>query len=94
MDVYNDKGNLLPNMYADVSVPLPGRDSAFIVPKSAVVTSTEKVFVITIVDNHAKWVDVQKGLEANGMMEIQGNLKVGDKIVKTGTRRDKGWPTG
>ena len=85
MDVYNDKGTLLPNMYADVSVPLPGRDSAFIVPKSAVVTSTEKVFVITIVDNHAKWVDVRKGLEAKDMIEIYGDLNVGDKLVKVGT---------
>jgi membrane fusion protein (multidrug efflux system) len=84
MDVYNTKGNLLPHMYADVSVPLPDRDSAFIVPKTAVVTSTEKVFVITIADNHAKWVDVQKGLETKDMMEVYGDLKVGDKIVKVG----------
>jgi membrane fusion protein, multidrug efflux system len=85
MDVYNDKGNLLPNMYADVNVPLPNRDSAFVLPKSAVVTSTEKVFVITIVDNHAKWVDVQKGLETKDQMEVYGDLKVGDQVVKNGT---------
>jgi membrane fusion protein, multidrug efflux system len=85
MDVYNYKGNLLPNMYADVTVPLPNRDSAFVLPKSAVVTSTEKVFVITIVDNHAKWVDVQKGLENKDMIEVYGQLKVGDQVVKSGT---------
>jgi len=85
MDVYNDKGNLLPNMYADVNVPLPNRDSAFVLPKTAVVTSTEKVFVITIVDNHAKWVDVQKGLETKDQMEVYGKLNVGDQVVKNGT---------
>lgn len=85
MDVYNTKGDLLPNMYADVNVPLPNRDSSFVLPKTAVVTSTEKVFVITIVDGHAKWIDVQKGLETNGMMEVYGKLNPGDQVVKNGT---------
>lgn len=85
MDVYNDKGNLLPNMYADVNVPLPNRDSAFILPKSAVVTSTEKVFVITIVNNHAKWVDVQKGFTSKDLMEVYGDLKDGDQVVTIAT---------
>lgn len=85
MDVYNDKGNLLPNMYADVNVPLPNRDSAFVLPKTAVVTSTEKVFVITIVNNHAKWVDVQKGFAVQDQMEVYGDLHAGDQVVKTGT---------
>ena len=53
VDVLNKDGKLLPNMYADVSVPLPARDSAIIVPKSAVVTSTEKVFAIRIANNKA-----------------------------------------
>lgn len=85
VDVNNAKGNLLPNMYADVNVPLPNRDSAFILPKTAVVTSTEKVFVITIVNNRAKWVDVQKGLATKDQMEVFGNLHVGDQVVTTGT---------
>ncbi|MGN6180410.1 MAG: efflux RND transporter periplasmic adaptor subunit [Mucilaginibacter sp.] len=85
MDVNNTKGNLLPNMYADVNVPLPNRDSAFVLPKTAVVTSTEKVFVITIVNNRAKWVDVQKGLTSKDKMEVYGDLHVGDQVVTTAT---------
>jgi len=85
MDVYNDNNKLLPNMYADVNVPLPAKDSALVVPKSSVVTSTEKVFVITVADNHAKWVNVQKGLETKDMMEVYGDLKAGDVVVKLGT---------
>jgi len=85
MDVYNTSNKLLPNMYADVNVPLPASDSAFIVPKSAVVTSTEKVFVIRVVDHHAQWVNAQKGLQSGDNMEIYGSLKPGDLIVKTAT---------
>lgn len=82
MDVYNKDKRLLPHMYADVNVPLPSRDGTIIVPKTAVVTSTEKVFVIKIVDHKAQWVDVKKGIEANGNIEVYGDLKPGDQVVK------------
>lgn len=82
IDILNKDNRLLPNMYADVSVPLPARDSAIIVPKSSVVTSTEKVFVIKIVNNHAQWVNVQKGLEAGDNIAIYGDLKPGEQLVK------------
>ncbi len=82
MDVYNKNKELLPGMYADVSVPVPSRDSAFIVSKTSVVTSTEKVFVIRVTNHHAEWVNVKKGLLANDKMEVYGDLKAGDKLVK------------
>ncbi len=85
MDVYNKDGKLLPNMYADVNVPLPSRDSAFIVPKSAVVTSTEKVFIIRVVDGKAEWVDAKKGLESGDMTEVFADIKPGDQLVKSAT---------
>jgi membrane fusion protein (multidrug efflux system) len=81
MDVYNTNKKLLPNMYADVNVPLPQTDSAFIVPKTAVVTSTEKVFIICVKDGKAQWIDVQKGLESGANMEVYGKIAVGDQIV-------------
>ena len=83
MDVYNKDKKLLPHMYANVDVPLPSRDSAIIVPKTAVVTSTEKVFVVKIVNNKAEWVDVKKGLQSGDQMEVYGNLQNGDQVVKT-----------
>jgi membrane fusion protein (multidrug efflux system) len=82
MDVYNKDKKLLPHMFAEVSVPLPTRDSTIILPKTAVVTSTEKVFVIKIVNHKAEWVGVKKGIEADGKIEVYGNLKVGDQVVK------------
>jgi RND family efflux transporter MFP subunit len=83
MDVQNASKKLLPGMYAEVNLPLPGRDSAFVIPKSALVISTEKVFVIRVVNHKAEWVPVQKGLQADGKVEVHGNLKVGDLLVKT-----------
>ncbi|MGZ3943420.1 MAG: efflux RND transporter periplasmic adaptor subunit [Mucilaginibacter sp.] len=81
MDVYNKNKELLPGMYADVDLPIPSRDSAYIVPKTAVVVSTERVFVIRVNNNKAEWVDVKKGFQSGGNMEIYGNLKPGEQIV-------------
>ena len=85
MDVANNDKKLLPGMVAEVNVPLPANDSTFIVPKTAVVNSTESVFVIRVVNKKAEWVDVKTGREANGTKEIYGNLNPGDQIVKTAT---------
>lgn len=82
MDVLNENKKLLPGMYAEVNLPMPAADSSFIVPKSAVVTSTEKVFVIRVTNQKADWVDVKKGREADGKIEIFGNLLPGDHLVK------------
>jgi membrane fusion protein, multidrug efflux system len=82
MDVYNNDKKLLPHMFAEVDVPLPSRDSTYIIPKTALVTSTEKVFVIKISNHHAEWVDVKKGHTSGDLTEVYGNVKVGDNIVK------------
>ncbi|WP_299515918.1 efflux RND transporter periplasmic adaptor subunit [Mucilaginibacter sp.] len=85
MDVYNKGNKLLPHMYADVNVPLPSHDSTLIVPKSAVVSSTEKVFVVKVTNHHAEWVEVKKGFQSGDKMEVYGKLKAGDKVVKNAT---------
>ena len=82
MDVYNKDKRLLPHMFAEVDVPLPSSDGTIILPKTAVVTSTEKVFAIRVVNHKAEWVEVKKGLEADGQIEVYGNLKEGDQVVK------------
>ncbi|MBS7563458.1 efflux RND transporter periplasmic adaptor subunit [Mucilaginibacter sp. Bleaf8] len=87
MDVENNSKKLLPGMYAEVSVPLKTKDSTFVVPGSAVVQSTERVFVIRIDANRrAQWIDVQKGLQGKEGIEIYSKeLNAGDKLVKTAT---------
>ena len=85
MDIYNKDKRLLPGMYANVDIPVPTKDSTFIVPKTAVVTSTEKVFVIKVVDHKAQWVNVKKGFQSGEVMEVYGDLKADDKVVKSAT---------
>ncbi|GHN02695.1 secretion protein HlyD [Cytophagales bacterium WSM2-2] len=81
MDVINDSKKLLPGMIAEVSFAFNSDQNALIVPKSAVVNSTERFFVIRINNNKAEWVDVKKGLDNGREAEIFGALKQGDILV-------------
>ena len=72
-------------MVAEVTLPLPSNDSTFVVPKTAVVNSTEGVFVIRVVNNKAERIDVKMGRENNGTMEIYGTLNPGDLLLKAAT---------
>jgi RND family efflux transporter MFP subunit len=85
MDVFNNDKKLLPGMVAEVNIPLSGKDSTLIIPKSALINGTERVFVIKVAGGKAEWVDVQKGAEENGRIAVYGKLAAGDTIVKTAT---------
>lgn len=82
MDVQNNDKTLLPGMVAEVSIPLNNKDSVFVVPTTAVVSSTEKVFVIRLRNGTAEWVNVRKGRDAEGKTEIFGDLEAGDILVE------------
>jgi membrane fusion protein (multidrug efflux system) len=81
MDVYNHDGKLAPGMYADVLFDSKGNASAFTVPKTAVVTSTERKYVIIIRDGKMVKVDVATGNETASKVEITGDLQPGEEVV-------------
>jgi len=86
MDVLNNDKKLMPGMIAEVKIPMNTSDSAFLVPKSAVVNSTLKVFVVRVLNGKANQVPVQTGREADGKIEIfSSELSAGDTIVATAT---------
>ena len=81
MDIINNDKKLLPGMIAEVSIPTSAQDSGFIVPKTAMINSTERIFVIKVSNGHAQWIDVKNGREAGGKVEIYGPLNVGDTLL-------------
>ena len=54
-------------------------------PKTSVVTTTERTFVIRDRDGRAEWVDVKKGVAEGDLVEVIGNLKAGDMVVRRAT---------
>lgn len=81
LDVYNRDGKLAPGMYADVLFDSKGDPDGYAVPRSAVVTSTERKYVIAIRNGRTVRVDVATGNESADKVEITGDLQPGETIV-------------
>ncbi|MBE7178691.1 MAG: efflux RND transporter periplasmic adaptor subunit, partial [Mucilaginibacter polytrichastri] len=83
MDVVNTNKKLLPGMIAEVSLPINGEIKNFVIPNSAVLTSTMGVYVIKTEGEKAVWIPVRTGRSADGFTEVfSEKLKVGDELVK------------
>ncbi len=85
LDVMNRDGSLAPGMYPSVKWPIRRARPSLIVPRSSVVTTTERTFVIRDSGGKAEWVDVRKGATEGDLVEVIGNLRPGDKVVKRAT---------
>lgn len=81
MDVANENKKLLPGMIAEVSIPLSNGDSTFVIPKTALVSSTEGMYVIRVAGSKAKHIAVKKGREQEDKVEIFGDLNVNDRLI-------------
>ena len=82
LDVMNRDLSLAPGMYPTVKWPVRRSRPAVFVPKTSVVTTTERIFVIRNKDGRAEWVDVRKGTADGDLVEVLGDLKAGDMIVR------------
>jgi hypothetical protein len=85
LDVSNTDGSLAPGMYATVKWPVRRSQPALWVLRTSVVTTSERTFVIRNRSGHAEWVDVKKGAADGELIEVMGNLRAGDMVVKHGT---------
>ena len=85
LDVVNRDGSLSPGMYPAVKWPVRHREPSLLVPKTSVVTTTERTFVIRDKNGHAEWVDVRPGVADGDLVEVAGNLKAGDRVVQRAT---------
>ncbi|SEL45397.1 efflux RND transporter periplasmic adaptor subunit [Parapedobacter koreensis] len=85
IDVNNNQKQLLPGMVAEVHIPLGGLANGFAVPSSAVLNSTQGIFVIKVEDNKAVWVPITKGNTTADRTEIFGDIKEGDWLIQRAT---------
>jgi len=85
LDVMNRDGTLAPGMYPSVKWPVRSRSAELWVPRTSVVTTTERTFVIRNHGGRAEWVDVKKGVTEGDLVEIIGNLKPGDMVIQRAT---------
>lgn len=81
LDIYNKDGALTPGMYADVLFDSKGNAAALSVPRTAVVTSTERKYVIAVRNGKTVRVDVTTGNESGDRIEVVGDLSNGEEVI-------------
>jgi len=84
-DFVNSDDNLKAGMYAEVKLPVTRNKPTLFVPRTAIIHSTEGVFLVRIKDQTAEWVSVQKGNSMDSLVEVFGAIKAGEQVVKTAT---------
>jgi membrane fusion protein (multidrug efflux system) len=85
LDVLNPDGKLAPGSFTTVVWPLQRSYPTLFVPLSAVTSDQQHTFVIRVKDGTAEWVTVQTGQTVNGEIEVFGDLKAADQVVKIAT---------
>jgi membrane fusion protein (multidrug efflux system) len=91
-DVMNADGLLAPGMYADIIIYSKGNASGFTVPKTSLVTSTERKYVLVGQSGRIAKVDVTSGNESGNFVEVFGNLNKSDSVVVNATDETKTGP--
>ncbi|RZK35036.1 MAG: efflux RND transporter periplasmic adaptor subunit, partial [Hymenobacter sp.] len=84
IDIPNPKEELKPGMFASVSLPISRPQSSLFVPKTAVVSTPERTYVIRVAQGRTELVDVQVGDENSGQVQVFGKLQAGDVVLRAG----------
>ncbi|MBX9733769.1 MAG: efflux RND transporter periplasmic adaptor subunit [Chitinophagaceae bacterium] len=81
VDVKNQDGLLSSGMYADVIIYYKGGVRTLYVPKTAVIISTEKKYVLCVRNGKVVKVDVSTGNATVDKVEVYGLLQKGDIVI-------------
>ena len=85
LDVHTSDGRLSPGSFSSVQWPVHRGAPTMFVPVSAVTNDQQRTFVERVRDGKAEWVDVVTGLSVNGNIEVFGDLKPGDNVIRNST---------
>jgi membrane fusion protein, multidrug efflux system len=85
LDVDNADGALAPGMFPQVTWPVIPGEGTVAVPATAIVTTTERTFVIRVRQGKAQWVTVRRVAARGDQAEVIGDLSVGDIVLRRGS---------
>jgi membrane fusion protein, multidrug efflux system len=85
LDVHSADGRLSPGSFSSVQWPVHRAAPTMFVPVSAVTNDQQRTFVERVRDGRAEWVDVVTGLGVSGNIEVFGDLKPGDEVIRNAT---------
>src|SRR5712664_4813579 len=85
LDVHSTNGRLSPGSFSSVQWPVHRAAPTMFVPVSAVTNDQQRTFVERVRTGKTEWVDVVTGLSVNGNIEVFGDLKSGDEVIRNAT---------
>ena len=77
LDVDNADAALAPGMFPQVTWPVTPAEGTVSVPATAIVTTTERTFVIRVRQGKAEWVAIRRLAARGDLVEVTGALAVG-----------------
>lgn len=84
-DAANPDLVLKPGMYADAVFELARKEGVFLVPKSAVITTLAKNFVILVHNSTVQPVNVTNGVSTGDSIEVFGDIQASDTVLVNGS---------
>jgi len=85
LDVHNSDNSLAPGSFSSVQWPVRRAVPTMFVPVSAVTNDQQRTFIERVRNGKVEWVDVVTGLSVNGNVEVFGDLKPGDEVIRNAT---------
>jgi RND family efflux transporter MFP subunit len=85
LDIHNGDGRLSPGSFTSVKWPVQRAAPTMFVPVTAVTNDQQRSFVERVSNGKAEWVDVVTGLSVDGNIEVFGNLKPGEDVIRNAT---------
>jgi len=87
--VDNSQQLLKAGAFAYVKIGMVRQGTSFVIPPSAIATSQERKFVISVRDGKAQWLDVRQGMTTDRGIEVFGELRAGDTLLIKATDERK-----
>ncbi|MDR6734774.1 efflux RND transporter periplasmic adaptor subunit [Sphingobacterium sp. 2149] len=81
VDVPNSDNRLKPGLYCEVDIPLSAGANSLLVPSNSIVRSTERQYVIQLIDGKTHFVDIKEGVSTHDSTEVFGKLNRSDQIL-------------
>jgi membrane fusion protein, multidrug efflux system len=85
LDIHNSDNGLAPGSFSSVQWPVRRAVPTMFVPVSSVTNDQQRTFVERVRSGKVEWVDVVTGLSVNGNIEVFGDLKPGDEVIRNAT---------
>lgn len=87
--VTNTATKLRPGLFAEVDLALGQNEQALLIPEEAIILRRDKTYVYRVVNQTARWTEINVGTRERGIVQVLTGLQEQDQVVKVGHHKLK-----